>query len=362
MKKQRVLISVSNDLVTDNRVHKVATSLQNNGFEVLLIGRKFRKSSVLNRTYQSKRFSLIFNQSALFYAEFNIRLFIFLLFSKVDILLSNDLDTLVANFLISKIRNKKLVYDSHELFTEVPELVSRPKTQNIWLKIEKSILPKIKNSYTVCASIANYYNQKYGIDMQIVRNVPFYVEYEKIDKKENRKVIIYQGAVNIQRGLEEIIYSMDFIDNCVLWIIGDGDITKDLKKIVHNNKLEQKVVFIGRLNFEQIWKYTIQADLGISIEKNSGLNYYFALPNKIFDYIQAQVPILCSDFPEMKKIIDDYNVGSVLKSHEPKLLAQQIQEIFSNSEQYISWKKNLKTAKKELCWQNEEKILLNVFK
>ena len=163
--KKRIIISVTNDIATDNRIRKVAQSLFNSGFEITVVGRKLKNSLSIDRPYKIKRFRLLFNKGALFYASYNFRLFLFLLFQKADIFLSNDLDTLLANYLASRIRNKQLVYDSHELFTEVPELVDRPKVQKMWLAIEKRILPKLKKAYTVCDSIADYYKKKYGVEM-----------------------------------------------------------------------------------------------------------------------------------------------------------------------------------------------------
>ncbi len=356
----KIIISVTNDLISDNRVHKVATSLQQAGFDVLLVGSKLKNSPKLTRKYATKRIKLIFGKSFLFYAEFNLKLFLYLFFHKTDILLSNDLDTLLANFLVSKLKKKKIIYDSHELYTEVPELINRPKVQKIWLKIEGFCLPEIKNSYTVCQSISDYYNKKYGINMQVVRNVPVCKKNEIKKKKSDKKIILYQGVLNIGRGLEEIINTMLYLDDFKLVIIGDGDIKKELEDMVKKQNLGKKVVFLGRKKLEELYKYTIQANLGISIEKNMGLNYYYALPNKIFDYIQAEVPILCADLPEMKKIVKKYDIGEILNSHNPKEIAEQIKSIFANKQQFMNWKKNIKIAKSELCWQKEEKILLKV--
>ncbi len=365
MKQKRIIISVTNDLVRDNRVHKVALSLLNKGFDILIVGRKLKNSlSITGRKYKTKRFRLFFNKSALFYAEYNLRLFLFLLFCRADIFLSNDLDSLPANFFASRIRKKKLVFDSHELFSQVPELIERPKTQKIWISLEKFFLPKLKYSYTVCDSIARYYHKEYAIDMKVVRNMPICGDTkitEKEEKNSNRKILLYQGSVNIGRGLESIIEAMRFLEGFVLWIVGDGDILGDLKTKVKAKKLEQKVQFFGQVKFQDLWQYTRQADLGFSVEENLGLNYFYALPNKIFDYIQAEIPILCSDFPEMKNIIRKYDIGTVLKSRKPEKIAMQIKSIFTNKKQLIRWKENLQEAKKELCWQNEEKTLLPIF-
>lgn len=357
-----IIISVTNDLVSDQRIDKVANSLISNDFSVILVGRLLKNSYKVERNYKTKRFRLMFTKGPLFYAEFNFRLFLYLIFSKADIFLSNDLDTLIANYLASKIKRTKLVYDSHEYFTEVPELINRPKVQKIWLKIEKWILPKVKHSYTVCHSIADVYNRKYAINMQVVRNVPLKQNAEIIiEKSEKRKIILYQGAVNIGRGIEYVIKAMKHIDNSVFWIIGNGDILENLKKMVEELKLSEKVVFFGKIPFQNLKKYTVQADLGISLEENIGLNYYYALPNKIFDYINANVPILASQLPEIKNIINKYNIGTFIEKHDEIEISNKIKEMFSNDKNIKIWKNNMDKAKKELCWENEEIQLLKIF-
>jgi len=130
---KRILISVTNDLTTDQRVEKTCEALSEIGYDVLLVGRKLKKSLPIQRNYMTIRFRLLFNVGFLFYAEFNIRLFIFLLFTKKDLLFSNDVDTLLPNYIISKLQNKKLVFDSHELFSEIPELVHKKRVKNVWL-------------------------------------------------------------------------------------------------------------------------------------------------------------------------------------------------------------------------------------
>lgn len=359
--KKNITITVTNDIATDNRMHKTAISLLNAGFNVKIIGMKKKNTPKFSRPYTTKLLKLFFYKTWLFYANYNIAVFFNLLFCKVDILLSVDLDSLLANYLVAKIRRKKLVYDSHELFTELPELVHRPKTKLFWQKIEKFILPKLKNSYTVCQSIANYYNQKYNIQMSVVRNVPFYSKFKSIVKNQNPKIIIYQGSLNKGRGIEEMIEAMQYLENYIFWIIGDGYLSDDLKKLAKHFQLEQKVVFIPKLPVEKLPYYTIQAHLGISFEKNISLNYYYALPNKIFDYVQASVPVLCSDLPEMKKIVEDFQVGEILVSHKPQQIAIQIQQIFNDEQKLSHWQKNLQIAKSQLIWENEQQILLQNF-
>ena len=368
----RIILSVTNDLVTDQRVNKVALTLAKIGYDVTIVGRKLKNSlDINNRSYKTKRFKLLFNKKWMFYAEYNLRLFFYLLFKKFDILVSNDLDSLLSNYCISVIRNKKLVYDSHEYFTEVPELINRNFQKKIWLSIERFILPKIKYSYTVCKSIANDYYKKYGVKMEVIRNVPLRKtatnSSEKIStlKKElcieDKKIIIYQGSLNIGRGIEQVINAMKFIDNTIFLIIGDGDIAKKLVHLTKQKGLEKKIIFLGKIPFDKLNDYTGLADIGISLEQNLGLNYYYSLPNKIFDYINAGVPILASDLPEIANIVKKYEIGEIIKDFSPDIIADAINSMLNDEHKISEWGKKLKYAAEELCWEKEEIKLIDFY-
>lgn len=361
---QKVILSVINDLSTDQRVHKVASTLIKHNYDVTLVGRKLSKSLKIDRKYKTFRMSLLFSKGPFFYVEYNLRLFFYLLFKKVDILVSNDLDTLLANYLVAIIRGKKIIYDSHEYFTEVPELKNRKFVKNIWLKIEKKIVPKLKSTYTVSEPIAKIYNEKYGTNFIVINNYPNFSELKAKTNFSNteKKVILYQGALNIGRGIELVIKSMKYIDNAIFVIIGDGDIAKLLKQIADSEGVSDKIRFFGRIPFEKLSIYTNSADIGISLEEDTNLNYHFSLPNKLFDYIQAELPVLVSNLPEMKKIVQKYDIGLILTSRDIKDTAHVIQKMLNDSEKILEWKQNLKKASIELCWERQENLLLNIYK
>lgn len=303
--------------------------------------------------------NLLFNKGFLFYAEYNFRLFFLLLFSKKDILLSNDVDTLLANYFVSKIQGVKLVFDSHELFSEVPELVDKPSVKKFWQRIENWIIPKLKHNYTVCKSIAKYYNYNYNSDFKIIKNLPLEKEIKVSSfpfKTDYKKVVLYQGSVNIGRGIELMIETIKHLPNYIFVIAGSGDILEDLQKKVTDLQLENQVKFLGRLQPNELQKITPLADIGISLEEDLGLNYRFALPNKIFDYIQAEVPVLVSDLPEMKQIVLAYKAGEIVVNRNPKELAKQIEKMLEKD-----FSNPLKEAKLELIWEQQEKELINIF-
>jgi len=342
-------------------------TLHDNIYQVLLIGRRLKKSLLLEpRSYSCKRFKLIFEKGPLFYVEFNIRLFFFLLFTKADILLANDLDTLLPNFLISKIKGIPIIYDNHEYYTGVPELQQRPFVRKIWKSIEKYIFPKLKYVYTVNRSIADLYQNEYEIKVEAVRNLPLLIENIETDRPKefpsDKSIILYQGAgINIERGVEEAIEAMTFIEHAILVIIGGGDVIERLRIQVFENKLGPKVVFIPKLPFKELKKYTQFADIGLSLDKDTNINYRFSLPNKLFDYIHAGVPVLASPLPEVKKIVENYHVGTFIESHSPSHIAQKIKEMLNNKALLKQYKENCLIASKELNWQNEEKVILKIF-
>ncbi len=352
--------------MTDNRVHKVAVSLQKMGFEPVLIGRLLPESHVVERDYQTHRMKLLFRKGAMFYFEYNLRLLLYLLKSKVDVFVANDLDTLPANNLASRIKRKPLIYDSHEYFTEVPELIGRPVVRTIWTWLEKILVPKVDAAYTVCDSIAEVYRDLYNVDFKVVRNLPVCSQVEKLEHQEKTKtqpkVILYQGALNLGRGVGAAIRSMQYLDGAELWLAGDGDLTSELKELVVEMSLESKVKFLGRLPLHQLHEVTCQADLGISLEEDLGLNYRFALPNKLFDYIQAGVPVLVSNLPEMRHIVEHYQIGAISETHQRKELAELMKSALFDQEKRLVWKQNLTKAAKELCWENEEQVLRIVYK
>ena len=367
---KEAIISVVSDLVTDQRVHRIATTLQKHGLKVTLVGRQLNKSLHLaNRDYKTIRFKLWWEKGMLFYAEYNIRLFFFLLFHKADVLVANDLDTLLPNFLISKIKRAALFYDCHEYFTEVPELVNRKFTRNIWLAIERFIFPRLMHVYTVNESIATLYQNKYKVKVDVVRNVPVTAGLKTNSKSKSelglpvdKKIILYQGAgINIHRGAEEVLESMLYVKDVVLLYIGSGDVIEQLKSMSVMLNLSDQVLFIPKQPMQELKQYTQHADLGLTLDKDTNLNYRYSLPNKLFDYIHAGIPVLASSLVEVKKIVDHYRVGMMIESHDPKHIAEKIREMLADEKRFAQWKENTKLAAKELCWEKEEEQLLKIF-
>lgn len=366
---KRAIVSVINDLTTDQRVDKVCKTLLKCGFEVVLLGRKKHDSMPLGkRNYTTKRMHLLFEKEAVFYAEFNFRLFLFLLFSKSNLLIANDLDTLLPNYLVSKIKGIPMVYDSHEYFCGVPELQNNNFARKIWLGIEKYIFPRLHHIFTVNNSIANLYKLQYNVDVRVVRNIP--LKSDRIITKNrldldlplDSKILILQGAgINVDRGAEELIEAMQWVNKAILLIIGDGDVIEKLKAQTQKLHLIHKIRFIPKLSFAELFNYTALADLGLTLDKNTNINYRLSLPNKLFDYINAGIPVLSSDLIEIRKIIERYNIGEIMTDHQPEHIASHINNLISDELKLAEYRNNTIVANKDLSWENEEKELIKVY-
>ena len=368
--KKIAFVSVINDLVTDNRVNKTCMALIECGYDVILVGRKLSNSlPIPNWSFKTIRFKMIFKKGPVFYFFFNVRLFFVGLINKTDLFYANDLDTLAPLFLLSKLKKKPLIYDSHELFCEVPELKDSRIKKAIWQKLEAYIIPKLKTCITVNDSIAKIYVAKYNVPFHIIRNISDFDQTfipqsrAQLSMPEDKKIILLQGAgINVDRGAEELIDAMEFVQNAVLYIIGSGDVWENLKqKVSFNKSIQNKVVLINKLPKSELINYTFNADIGLSIDKNTNLNYLYSLPNKIFDYIQAEIPILASRLPEIENIILQYKIGDFIDDHNPKTIANKLNEMLY-SQQLSSYKKYLAIAKKEITWKSEKEKLLTIIK
>jgi len=364
-KKKIAVVSVINDLSSDLRVRKSCEALRECGYEVVLVGRLLPSSADLPEwPWRSVRMGMFFRTGPLFYLFFNLRLFFFLLTQRSSLLLSNDLDTLLPNFLIAKLKGLSLIYDSHELFCEVPELQNQPAKKKIWQMLEASLVPRLKHCMTVNDSIAAYFKNRYGTAFTVVRNIPPALRplkpatRKELNLPEDKKIIILQGAgINIDRGAEELVQSMAFVDNALLLIIGSGDVWPRLQQLAR--PLSDRVILINKLPKEQLVQYTHLADLGISIDKDTNLNYRFSLPNKLFDYFQAGLPVLATELPEIAALIRAYDAGEFIRHHAPHHIAERITALLS-SPKLFTYSQNARKAASVLNWETEKIKLIRL--
>ena len=369
--KQRckIAMSVTSCICHDQRVLKISETLSKMGCDITLIGRKrsiFRWEEI---PFKTVLFKMLFEKGFLFYKFFSLRLFFYLLFHRFDLLVANDLDTLLPNFLVSKIRKIPLVYDSHEYFTGVPEIQNRPLVKWVWRTIERSLLPGMKYVMTVSKSIARQYESEYGVKISTVRNcsrrTDKIVPYRKAELgiPDNALLLILQGTgINIDRGSEELLEAICRTRSVFLLIIGSGDVIGRLKSRSGELKISSRVKFIPVVKWDELIRYTKSADAGLSLDKNTNPNYLYSLPNKLFDYISSGIPVIVSDMPEVSAIVRDTGCGLIIDSVTPEKISEAINRLKADPEELAEFRRKSVIASKTLNWETESIILAEFYK
>jgi glycosyltransferase involved in cell wall biosynthesis len=357
---KRIFFTVTNDLTYDQRMIRICSTLAGNGYVITLVGFKLKTSiPLVERSFRQKRLFCFFTRGKLFYVEFNIRLFFFLLFQKMECICAIDLDTILPCYAISRLKGIPRVYDAHELFCEMQEIVRRPRIYSIWKKVEKYTVPKFKNGYTVNQPIADEFRKMYGNEYSVIRNLPV-LETLSIPEK-NEKYILYQGAVNEGRSFETLIPAMIHVD-CKLVICGDGNFMQQAKLLVKENRLEDRVIFKGKIIPEQLKELTNKAWLGLTLFENTGRSNYLSLSNRFSDYIHAAIPQICVDYPVYRDINGQFNVAVLLPDLDPSSISSAINRLLSDTSLYERLKKNCLIARETLNWQREEWRLVDFYK
>ncbi|CAN5628324.1 glycosyltransferase [soil metagenome] len=342
-------------------MQRICSTLAANGFEVTLVGRKMNTSITLTeQTFKQKRLHCFFQNGFAFYAEYNLRLFFYLLFKQADLFYAVDLDTILPNYFASAIKGKKRIYDAHELFTEQKEIVTRPAVHKFWMAIERFAVPKFRHGYTVNIFIKDELKRRYNVEYGIIRNLPVNFLLAKQEEKKV-KYIVYQGAVNEGRSFETLIPAMCRV-NTPLNIYGKGNFFEQTKELINKNKLEHKIELAGYVKPTQLKQLTQQAYIGLTLFEKTGLNQYYSLSNRFFDYIMAGIPQVCVNYPEYKAINDQYNVALMIDDTDEQTIADALNRLLHDKTLYEQLKKNCVIAREQLNWQEEEKKLIAVFR
>lgn len=326
-------------------------------FEVVLVGRLLPNSKPLGiEKFKQVRLVCRFNQGVLFYLEFQVRLFLFLMKNQSEWIGAADTDTLMGAGLAKILGQRKLLFDSHEYFTEVPELLNKPIIRAIWNQVEEAFVPLTDVRMTVGPLLADLFSKKFGLHFFSIRNVPE-LRPEMNTEVEIQKefTILYQGALNTGRCLEQLIEAVEGLPVKV-WIAGEGDLSKSLRTRVEKKKLNQQVEFLGYVKPDELKRITPQCQLGFNVLEPLGLSYRYSLANKFFDYIHAGLPQLCSDFEEYSALNESYQVA-LLSKPDSNSIRLAIQFALSNSDLLLGLSKNCKKAIEDLNWNAESKQL-----
>jgi len=341
-------------------MQRICSSLATQGYEVCLVGRKKRTSpAIANAEYVQKRLFCFSEKGFLFYAEYNIRLFFFLLFQPAELVCAIDLDTILPVYLATVLRRKKRVYDAHELFTEQAEVISRPAIHRFWEGLAQRLVPQFPDGYTVNAAIRDELRNRYGVSYNVIRNLPVMTGPDTRNRLHMpvQPFIICQGAVNEGRCFETLIPAMKYVE-ATLMIYGEGNFSEQARDLIRKYHLEERVLLPGAVPPPRLRQITPSALFGITLFERTGLNQYLSLSNKFFDYIMAGIPQICCDYPEYALINSAHPVALLVEDTSVETLATAMNKLLRDSVLYNTLRANCSSAAQVFNWNAEKEKLL----
>ncbi len=361
---KRIAVLVSNDLNHDQRVLKTCATLAAEGWKPILIGREMPESKALEVPFEAHRMRLPFQRGAWFYASLQLGLLRALKRARVDAVWANDLDTLLPAFMVSRAQGLPLVYDSHEYFTEAAGLTGRPFQRGVWLRLERAIFPRLAAVITVNDGIADAYLERYpnarGGRPLVVRNMPR-KRTQQVEKSERWRqrlgipehapFLILQGAyLDKDRGVVQAVNALREQASWYLVVVGAGEEWEWAQ--TQADALEGRLIVLPKMPFDALCGLTASADVGLSLDQGVHGNYVMSLPNKLFDYIHAGIPVVASPIAEVTRIIEWWGIGHVVQDSTPAGIAAAVEVVLAQPR--TQWQSVCSKAAHALHWEAEE--------
>ena len=362
MNKKSVTIAFLGNPHFDTRVNNLAASLKKDGYDINVIGFDWRNPDFKTESGEVKVYKLHKGKfSLLFYLKYAVLLKLFLFRSKSDIYFAEDIYTLPFVYIYARIKKAKVIYNSRELFGFLAGLRKKKLVQSLISCIEQYFIKKVDLVLTTGEMDTEFIKTQYKItNVLTIRNLPVLqqpksvVDFrEMFNLSSEIKILFYQGVLFDGRGLEITIKSLRDIPNAVFVICGSGEQKQKFVDLVKYHNVEDKVFFLGAIDQAELINYTAGADLGLSLIENISISYYYALPNKMFEYMMASLPLVVSDLPQMRNIVDKYETGEVIDIENKNSISVELKKLLGDKEQLDKYRTNCKTAAAELNWQKE---------
>ena len=359
------------DLHFDYRIFREATALRQAGHRVSLVAAAFDPTPLVGwEGFEIQLISIDRSRSLRrTYPSFWRRARQLLLAVRADVYHAHDLDTLWPAVRAAGRRGVPLVYDSHEFWTEQSSLVGRTTIRTFWRQLEKRLVGRVHRVITVSDSIASALQARYGLRaVTVLRNLPQYRPPENSDRIRDRlglppgqPIVLYQGGFLTDNGLTEQIQAAAQFGEAAFVLLGDGPCEAMLRCQVRENRLEQRVFFIPRVPFSELHSYTCSADLGLCLIKGTGQSFYHSMPNKLFEYLMAGLPVLASDFPEMRRVIHETGAGAVTDPCDRAAVGRLVRELLDDRDRRQACRQAALKAAHRFNWEREAHRLIDLY-
>jgi glycosyltransferase involved in cell wall biosynthesis len=359
------------DIQYDSRLYKCAKSLLEKGFRVsaVTIGEKGRQTSTDPSGERLdlpginlKRVSLPQVASGKRrFLSFYLKSFWPTLRTNANCYFASDLYSLPVAHLAAKLRHAKLAYDSREFYSSIAALHHRRGTQRFWSYVERKIIPRTDAVFTVNDSLAESISNRYSIEKPTtLLNCPPRQSVQKSDRlrtilsiPHGVRILLYQGGLQSGRGIQIMLSAIKKVPSAILVLMGSGNLAGEILEIIKREKLDQKVFLLDAVPVTGLLSYTSSADVGLCLIENLGASYYYSLPNKLFEYVSAGVPVVASNFPEIASFVESNRVGLVVEPDKEDEVVRAIERLLTNAEEHEGIVKNCLEAANRYTWENE---------
>ncbi len=357
-----VLIIVSSDPRYDTRSSKFQKSLSAAGYKARVVG--ISSDGEAGRTGEVVRVPITAKTGKRFFSQFYQRVIPEALKTAARVVMAGDIFALPPA-IINKRRHSgrasrvRLIYDSKELYEELPSLKRKRSSFIFWNFVEKRSIRFVDSALTVNQSIADILGPKWHLPFTVVMNVPEKSNAEIPPKSLDKIVLAFSGGLQPGRGLHNLVKLMTLLpERYELRFVGDGMLREELSGLSKAFGVDKRVHFNGRVRNEEVVSELSKAHLGIYLMENAGLCHYLALPNKFFQFISARLPVIVPKFPEMERIVDKYKIGAAVDPENLQETARKVLEFTGDAQLYKKLTTNCEKAAEELNWGVEKEKFL----
>jgi glycosyltransferase involved in cell wall biosynthesis len=368
-RQKKVCIAFLGNALHDSRIVNLSNSLKNDNCQVSVIAFDWFISS---KNYSDETF-LVFKLTKskiriFFYLKFALILIRELIKAKVGIYFAEDLYTLPFVATIAKFKKSKVMYNSRELYAFLGGLRNRPIIQSLIRNIESYFIRRVDVVLTTGEMDSQFIEKYYAIkDTVVIRNIPLFQKpKQKIDFRKmfgigsDKVILLYQGVLLNGRGMPQILRAVAKLLSTNLVVVGEGEQREYFKRLAEELKISDRVFFTGSIDQKELINYTAGADIGLCLIENISVSYFHALPNKLFEYIMAGIPVLVSDLPQMKKIVEKYKVGESINISIEGNITSTLERWIDDPDLLETFRKNCVLASQELNWQEEYRKTRNI--
>jgi len=282
---------------------------------------------------------------------------------------AHDLDSLWPAARAARKRRVPLVYDSHELWTEQSSLVGRRGVRAFWSLLERRTIRRARRVLAVSPSIAAELQRRYDLpEVTVLRNLPPRRDpvasqrlRQELGLSPERLLFLYQGGFLTANGLEEQIRAMARVDGADLVLLGDGPTEDQLRAQVVAAGLDDRVHFVPRVPFDLLHEYTCSADVGLCLIRPTGESFRYSLPNKLFEYLMAGLPVLGGDTPEIRATLEATGAGVVVAATDPDAIAAALCALRDDGDRRRELGAAARRAAASHCWECEAPVLVELY-